>query len=103
MNLYLLRHGLAVDLGEHGINRDADRPLTAKGKAKLGKIATAMQAIDLSFDLILSSPYLRARQTAEIFADSFNARKRVELSEALTPGGSSRKLVELIKRLGPFS
>jgi phosphohistidine phosphatase len=103
MNLYLLRHGLAVELGEHGINKDADRPLTGKGKAKLGKIAAAMQAIDLSFDLILSSPYLRARQTAEIVADSFNARKRVEFSEALTPGGSSRKLVEVINRLGPSS
>ena len=103
MNLYLLRHGLAVEPGEHGIHRDADRPLTAKGKAKLGKIAAAMQAIDLSFDLILSSPYLRARQTAEIVADSFNARKRVEFSEALTPNGSSRKLVDFINRSGPFS
>ena len=101
MNLYLLRHGIAVDPGTPGILSDADRPLTAKGEEKLAQITKAMAALELSFDLILSSPYLRARQTAEIVADAFNARKRIEFTDSLTPGANPKKLIELLKRRHP--
>ena len=60
-----------------------------------------MGALELSFDLILSSPYLRARQTAEIVAEVLKARKKLELSEFLTPGGSTKKLVELLRHRHP--
>ena len=66
MNLYLLRHGIAVERGTPGLDKDADRSLTPKGERRLWRITEAMEALKLSFDLILSSPYLRARQTAEI-------------------------------------
>ena len=72
-----------------------------KASASWRQIAEAMEALELSFDLILSSPYLRARQTAEIVAEAFKARKRLELSDSLTPGGSTKKLVELLNRLQP--
>jgi len=55
MNLYLLRHGIAAEPGTAGITRDADRPLTADGEKKVGKIARAMKAMELSFDAIVSS------------------------------------------------
>ena len=99
MNLYLLRHGLAVEPGTPGFERDADRPLIPKGERKVEKIADAMEALDLSFDLILSSPYLRARQTAEIAAKGLNLRKKLEFSEALIPSGSVRKLIEHLGHL----
>ena len=60
-----------------------------------------MEALKLSFDLILSSPYLRARQTAEIVAEALKARKKLELTDSLTPGGSPKKLVELLNQLQP--
>jgi len=101
MNLYLLRHGIAVDPGTPGILSDADRPLTAKGEEKLEQIAKGMAALELSFDLILSSPYLRARQTAEIVADAFSARKRIEFTDSLTPGANPKKLIEVLKRRHP--
>ena len=101
MNLYLLRHGLAVEPGAHGFARDADRPLTSEGEQKLCKIAKAMGAMGLSFDLILSSPYVRARQTAEIVAEALQARKKLEFSDALVPAGSFKKLVELLNHLRP--
>src|SRR5712691_710324 len=94
MNLYVLRHGLAVEHGAPGYARDADRPLTPKGKRKLEQIADAMDAMALSFGLILSSPYTRARQTAEIVADTLHARKKLEYSEDLVPDGSFKKLIE---------
>ena len=101
MNLYILRHGIAVDPGSPGYAKDADRPLTPEGERKLGQITKAMEALELTFDLILSSPYLRARQTAEIVAEALKARKRLDFSETLTPGGSTKKLVELLDRLEP--
>src|SRR5205823_13526555 len=99
MNLYILRHGLAVEHGATGYQRDADRPLTPKGKRKLGQIADAMEALKLSFDLILSSPYTRARQTAEIVADALHVRKKLEFSEELVPDGSYKKLIEGLNHL----
>jgi phosphohistidine phosphatase len=101
MELYILRHGIAVDHGAPGFDNDADRPLTLKGRRKMEQIAEAMLALDLSFDLILSSPYPRARQTAEIVAGAFQEHKKLEFTDTLTPDGSHKQLVELIKHLEP--
>src|SRR3954467_12211147 len=98
MNLYLLRHGIAAEPGTAGITRDADRPLTADGEKKVGKIARAMKAMELSFDAIVSSPYVRARQTAELVAESLGSTERLQLSEHLTPEGEVRALLESMNR-----
>jgi phosphohistidine phosphatase len=101
MNLYILRHGIAVDPGTPGLGNDSERPLTPEGKRKLRQIATAMEALELSFDLILSSPYVRAEQTAGVVAEALKLRKTVEFSDTLTPGGSMRGLVAAINDLRP--
>jgi phosphohistidine phosphatase len=101
MNLFILRHGLAVEPGSPGFATDSDRPLTPKGERKLKKITQAIEKLELSFDWILSSPYLRARQTAEIVAQGLGLRKKLELNEVLIPGGSSRKLIQLINERRP--
>jgi phosphohistidine phosphatase len=101
MNLYLLRHGLAVDRGASGYARDSDRVLTPKGERRLWQTAEAMEALEITFDVILSSPYARARQTAEIVAEAFKAHKKLQFSESLTPGGDFKELVALINRSRP--
>ena len=101
MNLYLLRHGLAEELDAAGLTRDSERPLTAKGERKLWKIAEGMKALELRFDLILSSPYVRARQTAEIIGAALHERKRIEFSDSLIPSGSAKKLVDLLNHFEP--
>ncbi len=101
MNLYILRHGLAVDAGAVGFEKDAERPLTPKGERKLWRIAQALEEMEISFAWILSSPYVRARRTAEILAEAQHTRRKVELTDHLTPGGSVKKLVELINRREP--
>ena len=101
MNLYVLRHGIAVEVGTPGYPKDADRPLIAKGERRLWQVAEAMEAMELSFDLILSSPYVRARRTAEIIAEAFNSRKKLEISADLAPDGSVKKLVEFLNGLEP--
>ena len=101
MNLFLLRHGIAVERGTAGYERDADRPLTSKGERRLGQIADAMDAMGLTFDLILSSPYGRARQTAEVVADALGLKKKLEFSETLTPDGDAQALVATLNKLEP--
>ena len=100
LKLYLLRHGLAAQRGLRP-GSDAERPLTAKGRRKLGQVAQAMKDLGLSFDLILSSPYLRARQTAEIVAETLHADKRLRFSNALTPQGSFKELLSELQAAGP--
>jgi phosphohistidine phosphatase len=99
MNLFLMRHGLAVEPGTAGYSNDADRPLTPKGRRKLRRAAETMKALDLSFDLILSSPLRRARQTAAILAKALAAKDRLELSASLAPGNPTRSILECLHRL----
>jgi phosphohistidine phosphatase len=94
MNLYLLRHGIAADPGTAGITRDRDRPLTLEGRDKMRRSAAAMRALKLEFDLIISSPFVRARQTAEIVAAAFGAEDRLEFETELGCGGDARLVIQ---------
>jgi phosphohistidine phosphatase len=96
MDLYLLRHAIAFERGIEWTGHDAARPLTKKGAKKMRSIARAMKDLDLSFDLILSSPFRRAKETAEIVADEFNSAKRLKFSSHLKVGGSPAALVKEI-------
>jgi phosphohistidine phosphatase len=101
MNLYFLRHGIAVDPSEPGFGKDAERPLTPKGKRRLRQIAEAMGALNISFDLILSSPYVRAKQTAEVVAKTLKRWKKLKFSDELTPGGNPKALIQQLNELRP--
>jgi phosphohistidine phosphatase len=91
MEIYILRHGIAVERGTKGYQNDSERPLTKEGEEKMYRIAKAILALELEFDLILSSPYVRARQTAEIVAASLE--EEVTLTNFLTPGGNALELI----------
>ena len=103
VNLYILRHGIAAERGTPGFKTDADRPLTPKGKRQLRQIAAAMRNLDLRFNLILSSPFLRARQTAEVVAKSLRLKKRLAYSDELTPDGDPKSLIRQLNELKPAS
>ncbi len=98
MDLYLLRHAIAVKRGTEGYDTDSERPLTPKGESRMRDIARGMRALDLSCDLIFSSPYLRARQTAEIVAETFKDQEKVHISTALAPDGDAKKLIEELNK-----
>lgn len=68
LELYLIRHGIAADPTEH--SSDASRPLTEEGKQKTKKVAKRLSSLNLHFDLILTSPLVRASQTAEILQET---------------------------------
>ena len=101
MEIFLLRHGLAVERGTRGFEDDATRPLTPKGRRQLRKTAAAMKQMELRFNLILSSPLLRAKQTAEIVAADLKIKKRLKFSNALAPGGDTASLFRQIERMKP--
>ena len=102
MNIFILRHGIAVERGTEGFERDSERPLTAKGKRQLRKSAAAMKKMKLRFDLILSSPYERARHTAEIVADELKLKKCLRLSDTLKSEIDPGKMVGEISGLKPM-
>ena len=101
MNIFILRHGIAVDPSSPDYPDDAQRPLTSKGRRRLREIVAAMRAMKLSFDVILSSPYVRTRQTAEVAAKFLKRRKSLKFSDHLTPGGNPKLLVQELVELQP--
>jgi phosphohistidine phosphatase len=97
MRLSLLRHGIAADRGSPEYENDSERPLTPKGERRMRRIGKGLQAVGLSYDLILSSPYLRAKQTAEIVAQLVSTPGGVMLAETLAPEGNPRQLIEALR------
>ena len=101
MNLYLLRHGIAVDSAESGVVPDAERPLTPRGRRRMLQIARAMSALDVSFDLILSSPLVRAGESAAIVAQCLQLRNALKFTDDLMPGGDPRSLLRRLNQRRP--
>jgi len=101
MKIHILRHGIAVESGTPGYENDAERPLIPKGKRQLRQTAAAMKTMGLRFDLILSSPYLRAKQTAEIVAESLKLKRQLRFSDTLAPDGSPTNLIRQLNELKP--
>ena len=98
MNLYFLRHGPAGDRGDPRYPDDRLRPLDPDGRRKMKLVAAGMRTLGLEMEVWLSSPLLRARQTAEIAAGAFRARKKIAWLDELAPEGSPRKLVDRLRR-----
>jgi phosphohistidine phosphatase len=90
MYLYLIRHGIAIDLDVIDADRidlDRSRHLTKIGRKKIQQVAKSLQAANLQFDRIVSSPLVRAHQTAELLLAQ-NLSSQLELSEDLAPSGN---------------
>lgn len=101
MNLFFLRHGVAVERDPKSFPDDSRRPLTLKGEDRMRLVCDALQALELSFDVILASPFLRARQTAEIVAGSLGLRRVLEFREELAPAGDIPALLRYVNRISP--
>lgn len=82
--VYLIRHGIAAERGLYADDRQ--RPLTEKGTYKTKQIAQQLVALGLQFDVLLTSPLVRAVQTAEIF-HQIGLAGAPQLCQALAPAG----------------
>lgn len=87
MELYIVRHGIAIDRESPKSPPDSERYLTEEGIEKTKEVAKALASVGTSADLLISSPYVRAMQTAEIFAAAFEyPKQKIRKTEALLPG-----------------
>jgi phosphohistidine phosphatase len=94
MNLYFMRHGIAADRADSGSGSgDRERPLTPKGVKRMNKAAKGLVTLSLSFDRILTSPLVRALQTAKIVAQTLQLESRVAEIEQLCPDQSVKDLI----------
>jgi phosphohistidine phosphatase len=97
MNLYIIRHAIAAEPGTPAYEDDSQRPLTDKGKKKMEKIAQGLKNLKVEIDLMLTSPYLRAAQTAKIVKKAFGlGKEQVVETEHLAPTGYGDQLIQFI-------
>lgn len=87
MQLYIVRHGIAIDREDPKCPPDPERYLTEEGVEKTAQVAKGVAALGIAGDLFLSSPYIRAVQTAEIFARELGyAKQKIRRTDMLLPG-----------------
>jgi len=97
MNLYIIRHAIAVESGTPGYKDDSQRPLTDKGIEKMFNIARGLKALEAQFDIVLCSPYVRAADTSHILLKVMKMKKeQLVMSKNLTPMGSLGHLIDEI-------
>ena len=91
MEVYLIRHGIAAEKGTYA--DDEQRPLIKKGQDKTAQVAQRLVSVGLKFDLLLSSPLVRAYQTAEILQQAGLAQT-METFAPLKPDGEISEWLE---------
>ena len=100
MLLYLMRHGIAIDREDPECPADAERYLTKKGMEKTREVALGLRALAIQPEAMLSSPFVRAVQTAEITAAAFGfSRDKIRQTDALIFGHKPAELFRELARM----
>lgn len=87
MQLYVIRHGIAIDREDPKSPSDPERYLTPDGLKKTREAAKGLATLGIQPEVYFSSPYIRALQTAEIFAEELDfAKSKIRQTDALLPG-----------------
>jgi len=96
-SLYLVRHGIAAERGDDWPD-DAKRPLTKKGVARMREIAEGLASVAVEMDVIITSPLVRARETAELLAFGWPTAPVMGVSTALAPGLVPAAAADMLSR-----
>ncbi len=98
MKLILFRHGQAVEREEALLQKmeDSKRPLTNKGRERTERMAKVLKSMDLKLDLLVTSPLVRAMQTAEILFPIVKARAISECAE-LVPSAPPQAFAQWLR------
>lgn len=96
LELYLVRHAIAAERGPKYPD-DRLRPLTPAGARQFAKSIPGLVELDVLVDFVLSSPLVRARETATILAAGLKPKPAIVEIEALAPGGRHQAVIEAIK------
>jgi phosphohistidine phosphatase len=99
MHLYIVRHGIAIDREDPQCPPDPERYLTEEGVEKTKGVAKGVAALGVAADLFFTSPYVRAVQTAEIFAEALDySKQKIRRTELLLPGAEPTLLFRELAR-----
>lgn len=87
MQLYIVRHGIAIDREDPKCPPEAERYLTEEGIERTKQVAEAIAGLGIHADLMISSPYVRAMQTAAVFASELEySKQKIRRTDSLLPG-----------------
>ncbi len=100
MDCLLLRHGIAVDRDEWE-GADTDRPLTERGAKRVAQVAAGLNRLAVQPTQVLSSPLIRAIETATIVHRSLRVRSAVQIVDELLPDAPPDRLLSILQDLQP--
>jgi len=102
MDIYIVRHGIAADLDSE-IEEESYRYITIHGRNHCKIVAQRLKDMKVKFDLILSSPLVRAVQTAEVFASTLKYDSEVKTAIELIGGNSFSRFLQMLRRNSHFN
>jgi len=103
MDVILIRHAEAGERDPNSWPDDAQRPVTPDGRRKQVAAAQAMQKLGFEFDFLVTSPLVRARQTAEIIAEVYGWKEPPLSDDVLGSGCTPAAIVKLLAKFPPGS
>jgi phosphohistidine phosphatase len=101
MELYFIRHAIAVDRLDPDVKNDEQRWLTDEGIKKMEKAARGLLTCVDSFDTIFTSHYVRAKQTAEIVERTYSVKIPIIITADLAPGVDFDRFLSLLNSCKP--
>lgn len=98
MNLYILRHASAGTRRANPVV-DVKRPIDKEGKQQCILVGSFLNALNVQFDRVVSSPLKRALQTASLVGNETGYEGKIEVSDALAPEATVQKFQDLVRSL----
>lgn len=100
MRLYIVRHGTAIDREDPTCPPDPERYLTKEGIAKTREAARGIKRLGIHPDQMISSPYVRAMQTATIFAEVCDfSTSKISTTDALLPEADPARIFRELEKM----
>jgi phosphohistidine phosphatase len=94
-SLYLVRHAIAEERGDKWPD-DTRRPLTEKGIARMREAIAGLDTLEAGIEIVLTSPLVRARQTADLLVDGLKPKPALDVLPSLAPGEAPAKVAEAL-------
>lgn len=96
VRLYLIRHAIAFERDADKWPDDAKRPLTHKGIARMREVVDGLLELNVEIDLVVTSPLVRAKQTADVLLAGLSDPPELVISDSLMPSGSPSAVAEAL-------